>query len=342
MASATAFAAIFLLTFLYTGGSEVFQTPAILAALSEEHVHVTCKITFPVGKASIMFAIYRIESQGQEIFVTNTSAYQTTTLQLENTTIVQKFKFQPKKSLHFTGNCYYYCVVTAPWLRQRELGPGTFLHIRETGYVRKPQSKQNVLSIFLIITCTVLAALSLTGTALLLLWAKKGYPTWSSLKQRGMHGGHNAETRNTTDRPEASTSDSIYTILEHNTTDVYETLEQKAKFQSPDSKQLGQILEHNTTDVYETLEQKAKFQSPDSKRLGQQPQVTPWQLNIKSLTGQAARNKTANKLPSTSKYKQKRKKSPEEPAGGQKEAAGTKPQPAAAKEDVFDTLYENL
>ncbi|XP_078525892.1 NFAT activation molecule 1 [Lissotriton helveticus] len=310
---------LLLLALLYRGRGEVIdvtQTPKLQVALAPETVSVTCRVLAPRDYFAIAVGIYRVDVAGHETLVIGVPFNNRSQLASHNANLTLStlsFSFQPVKDADSTGS-HYYCIAIAPkWTRTRFRGDGTFIHLRYAGYLR---NRRRGLHIFLKTSCGLLTALSLVGTGLLLLWKKKGYPTWSSVRAR--HAAHQDASQADGRREEAvsglSSADPTYTALEHNSADTYDIIEREAEMQPSASVQSGPMP---STPKHKQLEKK---KSPDVQAGG--------------------KKRTSDMMPSTPKHKQlEKKKSPDVQAGGKKR---TSDMPAAKQEEIFDTVYENL
>uniref|UniRef100_A0A8B9PZ94 NFAM1 Ig-like domain-containing protein n=1 Tax=Apteryx owenii TaxID=8824 RepID=A0A8B9PZ94_APTOW len=154
---------------LQCGGGQVNvqQRPPIQVALLKEKVSIPCKVTFPYMMKYTKFSIiyYWINSVGKKTFIYNKSVEIHIPPGEENRTTTQSYNYKtmPLESTSFTGT--YYCEVK--WNDIAKMGGGIFVLVRDAGYIQTSYTWE-----ILITLTALLAALSITGTALLL-WKRK-------------------------------------------------------------------------------------------------------------------------------------------------------------------------
>ncbi|XP_069711087.1 NFAT activation molecule 1 [Phaenicophaeus curvirostris] len=150
------------------GGSvDVQQKPPIQVALLTEGISIPCQVIFPYMPKYTTFSIfyYWINSRGQNTSIYSRSENVDIPSGKENhtATIPYDYRVTPLHDTSSTGT--YYC--TVKWNSIQKMGKGVFILARGTGYVETSHGWE------ILITFTVLlAALSMTATALLL-WKRK-------------------------------------------------------------------------------------------------------------------------------------------------------------------------
>ncbi|XP_035759178.1 NFAT activation molecule 1 isoform X2 [Egretta garzetta] len=149
------------------GNVDVQQTPPIQVALLKEGISIPCKVIFPYMPKYTKFSIayYWINSLGRKTAISERSENVFIPSGKENTTatISYNHRIMPLEDTSCTGT--YYCEVT--WNDIQKKGKGVFVLARGTGYVETSYGWE-----ILITLTTILAALSITATALLL-WKRK-------------------------------------------------------------------------------------------------------------------------------------------------------------------------
>ncbi|XP_009554900.2 NFAT activation molecule 1 isoform X2 [Cuculus canorus] len=150
------------------GGSvDVQQKPPIQIALLKEGISIPCQVIFPYMPKYTTFSIfyYWVNSRGQNTSIYSRSENVAVPSGKENrtATISYDYRVTPLHDTSSTGT--YYC--TVKWNSIQKMGKGVFVLARGTGYVETSSGWGTL------ITFTVLlAALSMTATALLL-WKRK-------------------------------------------------------------------------------------------------------------------------------------------------------------------------
>ncbi|XP_009921578.2 NFAT activation molecule 1 isoform X2 [Haliaeetus albicilla] len=149
------------------GNVDVQQIPPIQVALLKEGISIPCKVTFPYMPKYTKFSIfyYWINSLGQKISICSKSEKVDIPSGKENktATISYDHRIMPLENTSSTGT--YYCEVK--WNDIQKMGKGVFVLARGTGYIETSYGWE-----ILITLTALLAALSITATALLL-WKRK-------------------------------------------------------------------------------------------------------------------------------------------------------------------------
>nr|XP_013802786.1 PREDICTED: NFAT activation molecule 1 [Apteryx mantelli mantelli] len=201
---------------LQCGGGQVNvqQRPPIQVALLKEKVSIPCKVTFPYMMKYTKFSIiyYWINSVGKKTFIYNKSVEIHIPPGEENRTTTQSYNYKtmPLESTSFTGT--YYCEVK--WNDIAKMGGGIFVLVRDAGYIQTSYTWE-----ILITLTALLAALSITGTALLLWKRKVVCPGRNQLLNIPRH---KMETQPPSANPAPATP--IYDCLDSQQVDVYSVL----------------------------------------------------------------------------------------------------------------------
>ncbi|KAM9639903.1 NFAT activation molecule 1 isoform 2-T2 [Morphnus guianensis] len=149
------------------GNVDVQQIPPIQVALLKEGISIPCKVTFPYMPKYTKFSIfyYWINSLGQKISICSRSEKVDIPSGKENktATISYDHRIMPLENTSSTGT--YYCEVK--WNDIQKMGKGVFVLARGTGYIETSYGWE-----ILVTLTALLAALSITATALLL-WKRK-------------------------------------------------------------------------------------------------------------------------------------------------------------------------
>ncbi|XP_021237801.1 NFAT activation molecule 1 [Numida meleagris] len=154
---------------LHHGGGDVSvqQKPLIQVALLKEKVSIPCDVIFPYTLKYTRFTIfyYWINAWDQEVSIYNKKEQVDIPPGEENKTAIKSYshKTEPLESTSSTGT--YYCKVQ--WDGIQIKGKGVFVLVRGTGYAQTSYGRE-----ILITLTTLLAALSITATALLV-WKRK-------------------------------------------------------------------------------------------------------------------------------------------------------------------------
>nr|XP_009663586.1 PREDICTED: NFAT activation molecule 1 isoform X2 [Struthio camelus australis] len=206
---------LFLWSLQYGEGQvNVQQRPPIQVALLKEEVSIPCKVTFPYMMKYTKFSIfyYWINPVGKKTFISSKSMEIHIPPGEENRTTTQSYnlKLKPLESTSFTGT--YYCEVK--WNDIVKMGRGVFVLARDTGYIQTSYRWE-----ILITLTTLLAALSITGTALLLWKRKVVCPGRNQLLNTLRH---KVETQPPSASPAPATP--TYDCLDSQQVDVYSVL----------------------------------------------------------------------------------------------------------------------
>ncbi|XP_050181274.1 NFAT activation molecule 1 [Myiozetetes cayanensis] len=161
---------IFLFLWLLQCGGEgvdVQQKPPIQVALLKEEISIPCKVIFPYMPKYTKFSIfyYWINSLGQKTSIYNRSESIQIPPGAENETATLSYDHRIVLLEKTSSTGTYYCEVK--WNDVQKVGKGVFVLARGTGYIDTSYVWE------ILVTLTVLlAALSITATALLL-WKRK-------------------------------------------------------------------------------------------------------------------------------------------------------------------------
>ncbi|XP_064010919.1 NFAT activation molecule 1 [Pogoniulus pusillus] len=230
------------------GTVDVEQKPPIQVALLKEGISIPCEVIFPYMPKYTKFSIFYfwINSLGQTTYIHNRSENVPIPSGKENKTVTLSYNHRVVP-LENTSSGTYYCMVK--WNDFQKVGKGVFVLARGTGYI-DTSYKWEVL-----ITLTVLlAALSITATALLLwkrkvLCLRKNQP--SILRQK-------VETQPPSASP-PSPPLPVYDCLDLQQVEVYSILENNTNHTSPRKSPLGKTpkkqaaLEESSDTLYENI-----------------------------------------------------------------------------------------
>lgn len=212
-------------TLRLTGGQSVAHTgPPILAALANQAVSFSCRITYLYTPEFRSFSVsyFYVNHQGQQ------SAKELTGCQpgagQENQTLTTECPVTPRlPSALATGT--YYCSVR--WPHTSVQGPGTFILVRDTGYREPPRVPEKTLLFSLL---GVLAALSVLATGLLLWKKKQMRASWRQLAQ-SIPAPKIAAPKipaPSTASPEQPPEESAYMALQRQDTEIYACMQSEA------------------------------------------------------------------------------------------------------------------
>ncbi|XP_019370426.1 PREDICTED: NFAT activation molecule 1 [Gavialis gangeticus] len=219
---------IFLFLWLLQHGEgrqvEVQQEPLIQVAFANEQVLMTCVVSFPrtTQYSSFIGSCYLLNSKGQRTTIKTYPISVPIPAGQENQTAKESYRcdIEPFKAASGT----YYC--EANWTRVTQKGHGTFVLVRDTGYLET----SSITWRFLVTLTTVLAILSITATALLL-WKRKVVCPKRSQPQSSPDLGVRAPATSGSSEP----SGSIYTCLESHQPDIYSVLENDTHSPAPEN-----------------------------------------------------------------------------------------------------------
>ncbi|KYO17446.1 NFAT activation molecule 1 isoform B [Alligator mississippiensis] len=196
------------------GQVEVQQESLIQVAFANEQVLMTCLVSFPrtTHYSSFIGSCYLLNSKGQRTTIKTCSISVPIPAGQENQTAKESYRcdIEPYKAASGT----YYC--EANWTSLTQKGHGTFVLVRDTGYLEHSPITWTCL----VTLTTLLAALSITTTALLL-WKRKVVCPKRSQPQSFPVLGVRAPATSGSSEP----SGSIYTCLESHQPDIYSVLE---------------------------------------------------------------------------------------------------------------------
>nr|XP_009500764.1 PREDICTED: NFAT activation molecule 1 [Phalacrocorax carbo] len=233
---------IFLFLWLLQCGGEnvdVQQKPPIQVALLKEGISIPCTIIFPYMPKYTKFSIfyYWINLLDQKTSIYNRSEDVTIPSGKENKTATLSYDhiIVPLVNTFSTGT--YYCKVK--WNGFEKMGMGVFVLARGTGYV-EPSHGQEVLITF----TTLLAALSITATALLLWKRKVLCPRRNQLNILR----HKVETQPPpASPPPPPPPPPVYDCLDLQQVDVYSVLENNTNNPSPRKSSPGKTPKKQAT-----------------------------------------------------------------------------------------------
>uniref|UniRef100_A0A8V0Y8B4 NFAM1 Ig-like domain-containing protein n=1 Tax=Gallus gallus TaxID=9031 RepID=A0A8V0Y8B4_CHICK len=225
---------LFLWLLHYGGGDlSVQQKPVIQVALLKEKVSIPCEVTFLYTMKYTRFTIfyYWINAQDQEVSIYNKKEQVDIPPGKENKTAIRSYSHEtkPLESTSSTGT--YYCKVE--WDGIQIKGKGVFVLVRGTGYAQTSYGRE-----ILITLTALLAALSITATALLVWKRKILCPKKNQLNIRRLQTG--------TQPPSASPPppSPVYDCLDSQQVEVYSVLKNNTKIpqhrKSPPGKLFGQ------------------------------------------------------------------------------------------------------
>ncbi|XP_010123693.1 PREDICTED: NFAT activation molecule 1 [Chlamydotis macqueenii] len=230
------------------GNVDVQQKPPIQVVLLKEGISIPCKVIFPYMPKYTEFSIFYfwINSLGQNTSICDRLENIVIPSGKENktATISYDHRIMPPENTSSTGT--YYCMVK--WNSIHKMGKGVFVLARGTGYIETSYGWE------ILITLTVLlAALSITATALLLWKRKVLCPRRNQiniLRQK-------VETQ----PPSASPTPPppVYDCLDLQQVDVYSILENNTNNPSPRKSPPGKTpkkqatLEESSDTLYENI-----------------------------------------------------------------------------------------
>ncbi|XP_009288313.1 PREDICTED: NFAT activation molecule 1 [Aptenodytes forsteri] len=230
------------------GKVDVQQEPPIQVALLKEGISIPCKVIFPYTAKYTKFSIfyYWINSLGQNTSIYSRLENVAIPSGKENTTAVISYdhRIMPLENTFSTGT--YYCKVR--WNNMQKMGKGVFVLARGTGYVETSYGWE-----ILITLTALLAALSITATALLL-WKRKVLCLRSNqlniLRQK-------VETQPPSASPPPPPP--VYDCLDLQQVDVYSILKDNTNNPSPRKSPPGKThkkqatLEESSDNLYENI-----------------------------------------------------------------------------------------
>lgn len=240
---------LFLWLLHYGGGDlSVQQKPVIQVALLKEKVSIPCEVTFLYTMKYTRFTIfyYWINAQDQEVSIYNKKEQVDIPPGKENKTAIRSYSHEtkPLESTSSTGT--YYCKVE--WDGIQIKGKGVFVLVRGTGYAQTSYGRE-----ILITLTALLAALSITATALLVWKRKILCPKKNQLNIRRLQTG--------TQPPSASPPppSPVYDCLDSQQVEVYSVLKNNTKIpqhrKSPPGKtpEKQETLEEYSDTLYENI-----------------------------------------------------------------------------------------
>lgn len=240
---------ILLLQALQCKGFSVQQEHLIQTAFANEQVNTTCKATFPYKQEYLQFKIfyYREDSKGN-VTVNIHSVSEIIPPGQENTTARKIYDLCIKPTAHASVTGTYYCKVQ--WSKERRVGPGTFIFFRDKGYIEPFFTTW----VSLLVVTTILAVLSILGTALLF-WKRQVVcpEKCGQVKKCPSQGLESKHTLGSSESP-----GSIYTDLEPRHSGVYFVIKKNEGKSSlrkmPASEVSQQEMQREISDlVYENL-----------------------------------------------------------------------------------------
>lgn len=273
MAPHIVFLVLLVQTLQLAGGLSVTQTgPPVMVSLANEKVKFGCSITYQYQPQNLQVSYFYTDLQGHNSSLEDTECRPGRGI--ENQTSTFLCTITPKlHSAKATGT--YYCSVLRG--SQSAKGKGTFILVRDSGYQEPPEVSQKIL---LFCSLGILLVLSVLGTAALL-WRKVcsaggPHPRWcvgrkgdTSPLLQPCHCApqklakflQNPPTRKYWDPRSASssqqpaTTDSIYTDLQRQDTQVYSCLQSPTPSQNllPQEKARGLESDSDGQLVYENL-----------------------------------------------------------------------------------------
>ncbi|XP_049628405.1 NFAT activation molecule 1 [Suncus etruscus] len=196
----------------FGGGLSVIQTgPPIMVSLANEKVMFGCSITYQYKPQKPKVSYFYTDLQGHTSSMEDTGC--SPGQGIENQTSTYLCNVTPKlHSAKATGT--YYCSVLRE--SQSAQGKGTFILVRDSGYHEPPEVSQKTL---LFCCLGILLVLSVLGTALLL-WRKKLVKFLQKPPTRKCW-----DPRSASSSQQPATTDSIYTDLQRQDTQVYACLQ---------------------------------------------------------------------------------------------------------------------
>ncbi|XP_074681486.1 NFAT activation molecule 1 [Strix aluco] len=232
------------------GNVDVQQKPPIQVALLKEGVSIPCKVIFPYMPKYTKFSIfyYWINSLGQRTPIYSRSENVDIPSGSENKTATVSYDHSiiPLENTSYTGT--YYCEVK--WNDIQKMGKGVFVLARGTGYMETSYGWE-----ILITLTTLLAALSITATALLL-WKRKvlcpGRNQVNILRQK-------VETQPPSASPPPPPPPPVYDCLDLQQVEVYSILENNTNNPSCRKSSPGKTpkkqatLEESSDTLYENI-----------------------------------------------------------------------------------------
>ncbi|XP_028934977.1 NFAT activation molecule 1 [Ornithorhynchus anatinus] len=217
-----------LLWLLQRGGGQsvVEKMPPILVDAVPFQVTFKCAITYPNTNTYKTFQVsyYQTDPRGQQSREVNVPCQASPGPENQTHTTDCSFPVGPFHNASATGT--YYCQVKWPGTKKK--GKGVFILVRDSGYKEPPASARK----FLLITSTsLLAILSIVGTALLL-WKTQVVPLRKLFARKG--------PVEETGVREPACSGPVYTSLEHIQPEVYSIIEQDPSSPLPECGKLPQ------------------------------------------------------------------------------------------------------
>lgn len=229
-------------TLQLAGGLSVTHIgPPIMVSLANEKVMFGCSITYQYKPQNLQVNYFYTDLQGHNSPMEDTECRPGRGI--ENLTSTFLCNVTPKlHSAKATGT--YYC--SALRASESAKGNGTFILVRDSGYQEPPEVSQKTLFFCFL---GVLLVLSVLGTAALL-WRKKLVKFLQKPPTRKCWDPHSA---NSSQQP--ATTDSIYTDLQRQDTQVYTCLQSPTPSQNLLPQKKAQDLESDSDGqlVYENL-----------------------------------------------------------------------------------------
>ncbi|XP_075347777.1 NFAT activation molecule 1 [Mycteria americana] len=204
------------------GNVDVQQTPPIQVALLKEGISIPCTVIFPYMPQYTEFSIfyYWINSLGQKTSIYSRSENVDIPSGKENKSAIIPYNHRIMPLEHTSSTGTYYCEVK--WNNIQKMGKGVFVLARGTGYVETSYGWE-----ILVTLTTLLAALSITATGLLLWKRKVLCPRRNQLNILRQK----VETQPPSASPPPPSP--VYDCLDLQQVDVYSTLENNTNNPSP-------------------------------------------------------------------------------------------------------------
>uniref|UniRef100_A0A8C5WCX8 Immunoglobulin subtype domain-containing protein n=1 Tax=Leptobrachium leishanense TaxID=445787 RepID=A0A8C5WCX8_9ANUR len=242
----------------------VLQRRAVLVALRGDEVSLTCDVhVFTPDPENIISSVHR-----DGVSVSNQSQQSN-----ENMTMSHNIKVDGESSTYY---CHATCAGT-----NRQAARGTFIHVRDSGYVDPVPESVNLQS-GLITLFVLLLLLSVAGTFLLL------HPLfWKDQRRESLPQPQAPRTIPDATRDHNERADSLYTSLQSHSNDVYDVLDDDSQKSKPRD-QKCHVQVHNVVSQSPTRKPKPgvkpKTANPEKTQRGpERPPLAPKPLqNMRS------------------------------------------------------------
>ncbi|XP_068938069.1 NFAT activation molecule 1 isoform X2 [Petaurus breviceps papuanus] len=228
------------------GGQQLRQLrDPILVTLANHRLHLACEVSYLYTSAftNYKFSYYYIDLHGTKSPPIEASCPRTPGVENKTHTEICLFSLTSLHDASATGT--YYCQVD--WPSHKEKGSGTFILVLDAGYKEPPEGSKKLLLCFF---TSLLGALSILGTGLLLWKAKKRRRSAKKIPRQKDPGPAGCSADPCPDR-----AGSIYTALQHHQPEVYDCLQSDVSIfpceQSPPNQHHAEGEEFNT--IYENF-----------------------------------------------------------------------------------------